>query len=95
MYRDAGRLPLVVNTNGGVLIYNIISEDYTLAAGGQAIKHFTCIFKVEEISLFGKKFTQEFLSGHSLQKPLVKYGVKLTIIYKPILSDFYQISPTK
>lgn len=38
MYGDAERLPLVLNTNGGALIYSIIAEAYILAAGGQVSK---------------------------------------------------------
>lgn len=47
MYADTRRLPLVLNTNGGALVYNIISEDCILVAGGQ-------VSKVSPVSSGGK-----------------------------------------
>ena len=56
---DAGRLPLVLNTNKEVVIYNRISEDRTLGAGGQ-VATVSLVSSGRKTSLFGEKFTPGF-----------------------------------
>ena len=87
VYADAGKLSLVfLDTNGGALIYDIISEDCIRGGWWTSIKGVNWILR-GKTSLFGKGFPPCFWLGHSLQKALVKYRVKVIIIHVSYLND--------